>query len=112
MVGSYGYPLGYTEDGVYHGTRDLGRTYFALVADTPGSDPSNGRQSLNHGGRGQNVLFECGGVRFVTSPRPDPSADHIYINDGGFEAPGLHYNDSVIGQRSADHDSDQLLKAG
>ncbi|MHC4177240.1 MAG: hypothetical protein ACYSWU_07025 [Planctomycetota bacterium] len=101
MVGSYGYPLGYTEDGVYHGTRDLGRAYFALVADIPGSDPSNGRQSLNHGGLGQNVLFECGGVRFVTSPRPDPRADHIYINDRGFMAPGLHYNDSVIGPSNA-----------
>ena len=101
MGGSYGYHLGYRRDGVYHGTKNLGRTHFALAADTPGSDQSNGRQSRNHGGRGQNVLFECGGVRFITSPQPNPQADDIFANDWDMVAPGLHFNDSVIGPSAA-----------
>lgn len=100
MGGSYGYHLGHIRDGTYHGTKNLRRTYFALVADTPGTGLPN-RRSLNHGGRGQNVLFEYGGVRFVASVTPSPLADNIYINDGGLVAAGLHLNDSVIGS-SAD----------
>lgn len=101
MGGSYGYHLGHVRDGVYHGTKNLRRTSFALAADTPGSDPSDGRQSRNHGGRGQNVLFECGRVRFVTSPQPNPQADHIFINYWGLVAPGLDLDDAVIGSSAA-----------
>jgi len=101
MGGSYGWPLGHMRDGVYQGTKNLGRSCFALVADVPGSDPSNGRQSPNHGGRGENVLFECGAVRFVTSPQPFPQADDIFANDLGLVAPGLQVNDSVIGPSAA-----------
>jgi hypothetical protein len=97
MGGSYGYHLGYVRDGVYQGTKNLGRNYFALVSDSPGSDPSNLRQSPNHGGRGQNVLMEYGGVRFITSPRPFPQADDIFTNDLGLVAAGLRVDDSVIG---------------
>ncbi len=35
MGGSYGYSLGYVQDGVYHGTKNLGRPYFAVAADAP-----------------------------------------------------------------------------
>jgi hypothetical protein len=101
MGGSYGYHLGYMRDGLYQGTKNLGRNTFALVADTPGTDPSNGRQSLNHAGRGQNVLFEYGGVKFVTSPRPFRQADDIFANDWGLVAPGLHLNDAVIAPSAA-----------
>jgi hypothetical protein len=96
MGGSYGHHLGYVRDGVYHGTKNLGRTHFGLVADVPGNDPSNGRQSPNHGGYGQNLLLEYGGVRFVTSPRPDPQVGDFFTNNHGLVAPGLDYNDSVI----------------
>jgi hypothetical protein len=99
--GSYGYHLGHMRDGVYCGTKNLGRTFFALVADAPGSDPSNGRQSLNHGGRGENVLLECGGVRFVTSSRLLPQGDDIYVNDRGVVAAGLRQGDSVIAAGAA-----------
>ena len=97
LGGSYGYDLGYISGGTYHGPKNRGRSGFALAADLPGSDPSNGRQSPNHGGLGQNVLDESGGVRFVTSPQPNPQADNIFVNDWGLVAPGLHEMDSVIG---------------
>jgi hypothetical protein len=99
--GSYGFPLGHIHDGIYQGPKNLGRGYFAIVADVPGSDPSNGRQSLNHGGRGENVLFECGAVRFVTSSRPFPQADDFYVNDFGLVGPGAHLDDSVVGPSEA-----------
>jgi len=101
MGGSYGYHLGHVRDGVYQRTKNLGRSDFALAADTPGSDPSNGRQSPNHGGRGENVLSEGGGVRFVTSPQPFPQADDIFANDWGLVAPGLQLNDAVIAPSAA-----------
>jgi len=101
MGGSYGGPLGHMRDGVYQGTKNLGRSCFALVADVPGSDPSNGRQSLNHGGRGENVLFEYGGVRFFTSSQPFPQADDIFANDRDLVAAGLHPNDAVIAPSAA-----------
>ncbi len=96
MDESYAYHLGYIRDGVCHGTKNLGRTHFALGSDTPGSDPSNGRQSRNHGGYGQNVLLECGAVKFVTSSRPFSRADDIFANRWGLVAPGVDIDDSVI----------------
>ena len=101
MGGSYGYHLGHRQDGVYYGTRNLHRTYFALAADAPGNDRSNGRQSPNHGGRGQNVLLEYGGVRFITLPQPHPQADDIFVNKLGIVAAGLDCDDSVIGSSAA-----------
>jgi hypothetical protein len=96
MGGSYGYSLGYTEDGRYRPTRNLGRAHFALMADAP-SHSLPGYQSLNHGGRGQNVLFEDGHVTFLTSPKAPGPNDDLFVNDIGAVAPGRHCNDSVIG---------------
>lgn len=98
MGGSYGYCLGYMRDGVYHATKDLNRSRFALMADAP-SDLA-GYQSLNHSGRGQNVLFEDLRVQFLTSSRPY-DADDFYANDYGLVAAGAHMNDSVIGSSSS-----------
>jgi hypothetical protein len=96
MGGSYGYSLGYVEDGRYHPTRNLSRPQFALMADAP-TQTLPDHQSNNHGGRGQNVLFEDGHVRFLTAPRPADPGDDFFVNDTGLVAPGMHRNDSVIG---------------
>jgi len=104
--GDFGYTLGYVEDGRYHNTKNLGRSHFALMSDTPGnvsdssySSPSAaGLQSLNHGGRGQNVLFEDGRVTFVSTGRSAAKdGDHFFTNDDGLIAAGTHRDDSVIG---------------
>jgi anti-sigma factor RsiW len=95
MGGSYGYSLGYVEDGRYVSTRNLSRPTFALMADAP-SDTLPGFQSENHGGRGQNVLFEDGHVRFLTSSRPIEDGDDVFVNDTGLVAAGDHRNDSVV----------------
>ncbi|NQU20925.1 MAG: hypothetical protein HQ567_06545 [Candidatus Nealsonbacteria bacterium] len=98
MGGSYGLSFGYVENGKYHAFTDLSRSNFALIAELPslGTMPGYEGQSLNHGGRGQNVLFEDGRVRFLVTPRFNPGGDDIYANDEGLPAPGVHPRDSVI----------------
>lgn len=96
MGGSYGYNLGFRQDGRYHSPRNLRRPYFALMADTPSfSLPDH--QSTNHGGLGQNVLFEDGRVWFYRTPQPNARADDVFVNDSGMVDAGKHRNDSVIG---------------
>lgn len=100
MGGSYGYNLGYMRDGIYYATKNQRRPHFALMADAPSTEREN-RQSLNHNGRGQNVLYEDGHVEFEVSPMPDSLADDIFLNDEGIMAAGVHENDSVIGPSMA-----------
>jgi hypothetical protein len=99
LGGSYGYNLGYTRDGSYFPTKNLSRGNFAIMSDSPSERPDH--QSLNHGGLGQNVLFENGSVKFVTKSKPDGSADDIFTNDAGHVAAGLQPNDSVVGASQA-----------
>ncbi len=100
--GAYGYPLGYIDNGRYQAMRNQGRGTFAIVADAPNvsltavSIPTV--QSANHGGFGQNVLFEDGRVKFLENCQTCPhSKDDFYHNDDGEIAAGKHANDSVIG---------------
>ncbi len=95
MGGSYGYSLGHIQDGVYYGTKNLRRQHFALMADRPSLHMPD-FQTVNHSARGQNVLFEDGHVQFLATPSiPGPSS-HIFTNDAGRIAPGLHVDDPVI----------------
>ncbi len=95
MGGSYGYCIGYLDQGVYQPTKNLGRAGFALMADAPREERPD-RQSANHGGRGQNVLFEDGHVQFLASSRPAGMTDDIFANDDDLVAAGVHRDDSVI----------------
>ncbi len=95
MGGSYGYSLGYVQDGVYRATRNLRRRHFALLSDRPSLHTPE-FQTVNHSGRGQNVLFEDGHVQFLESPKTPYSSDHLFTNDEGRIAPGVHVDDSVI----------------
>jgi hypothetical protein len=100
MGGSYGYCLGHLRNGAYEGTRNRQRPRFALVSDAPSREQA-GHQSPNHGGRGQNVLFEDGHVDFLTSSKPCDLADDIFVNDAGLVAAGLQEDDAVIGPSDA-----------
>ena len=95
MGGSYGYCIGYMDNGVLHATKNLGRENFAIMADAPREERPD-RQSADHGGRGQNVLFEDGHVGFLTSSRPSGWSDDIFANDRNQVAAGVHRDDSVI----------------
>ena len=95
MGGSYGYCMGYMQEGQYRTTKNLRRPNFALMSDMPnGVRPD--LQSVNHGGDGQNVLFEDGHVRFVTSSQTNVGSDDFFTNDDGLVAAGRHKDDSVI----------------
>jgi hypothetical protein len=101
LGGSYGYAFGYVDDrGEYQPNIDRSRPRFALLADAPSLHLAN-RQSANHGGRGQNVLFEDGHVDYLTNCRMSDCTDDVFHSDRGYVEAGRHFGDSVIGH-SAD----------
>jgi hypothetical protein len=95
MGGSYGYTLGYLADGRYRNHRNERRPHFGLMADAP-SFHLAGHQSSNHGGRGQNVLYEDGRVEFVTCCYEGPDGDFLFLNRHGFAEAGTDKHDAVI----------------
>ena len=96
MGGSYGYPMGYVSNGQYFPARNLHRSHFAVMADAP-SARLPGRTSLNHGGRGQNVLLEDGRIVFLPKAVIEALHDDIFLNQDAVPEAGLHVNDAVIG---------------
>ena len=95
MGGSYGYGLGYMDQGEYRANKNLGRSMFPIMADV--SDPvAPGRRSANHGGRGQNVLLESGRVRYLVTLVVGERGDNPFLSDRGLVEPGAHHNDAVI----------------
>ncbi|HEY2827201.1 MAG TPA: hypothetical protein VGJ04_06335 [Pirellulales bacterium] len=94
-LSSYGFTLGYRDDGQgpYKRPRNQHRERFAVVADSPGQ---NGANSPNHGGKGQNVLFDDGHVGFLKTAQQSPESDDIFSNAHHEVAPGLNSDDAVI----------------
>jgi hypothetical protein len=87
MGGSYGYAFGYVdEQGAYCANVNRNRPRFALLADAPSLHLAD-RQSANHGGCGQNVLFEDGHVEYLMRCR--------------LAEAGRHFNDAVIAESAA-----------
>ncbi len=70
-----------------------------LLADAPPLDHMRRvvleGNSPNHGGRGQNVLFSDGHIRWASTRTLDNDAD-IYLNSSRKAAPGLSPRDSVL----------------
>jgi hypothetical protein len=99
MGGSYGYTLGHVVRGQYLPTRNRARGRFVLMADAfdAESDAASGC-SGNHGGNGQNVLFEDGRVLYLTTSRIDGASEDFFRNDENRFAPGVHADDSVVVQ--------------
>jgi hypothetical protein len=96
MGGSFGYTLGYAENGEVRAPQDNRRPHYVLLADAPcNTQPS--RSSLNHFGRGQNVLYEDGHVAFLTSLPPSHLPDDPFHNRNGMVAAGVDKDDSVVG---------------
>jgi hypothetical protein len=108
LSGGYAYSMGYQDaSGHLHGLRvdnilndnDL----IPVMSDRPAFNQTKGvfaastPNSLNHEGKGQNVLYLGGAVRFVTSPRIGAYGDDIYLNEQNRIAAGLHRLDAVLG---------------
>jgi hypothetical protein len=96
MGGDFGYSMGYVEDGRLTRPRDSRRTNYILVGDAP-SDSQPRRMSVNHGGRGQNVLFEDGRVDFLRELKGGQILDDPYHNRDGWVAAGIDSEDAVLG---------------
>lgn len=110
MGGTYGYSLGYTRDKNVLPPRNSRRAEYALLADAP-HDLQPGRSSANHAGRGQNMLFEDGHVKFLKmnhSQMSESALDDPYHNRLGIVAAGVDINDAVLG-RSNDRPMPVLL---
>lgn len=95
LGGSYGYHPGHLEQGQYRPTRNLRRSYFALMADAPSLSAAS-HLSLNHDGRGQNVLFEDEHVCFLTTACAPEINDDFFVNAEGRLDLGVHREDSAI----------------
>ena len=92
--GDYGYSFGYMDGDKYCSPQNRGRSYSIIAADKPSARSING-PSDNHGGSGQNCLFEDFSVRYV---RGNAIADdQIYVNSYNVVGPGVSPRDSVIG---------------
>jgi prepilin-type processing-associated H-X9-DG protein len=103
LVPCYAYSLGYLDsNNVYNAPcNDPSRpnSLLPLLADVaPGPDFRN---SSNHGGRGQNVLFHDGHVRFTVLRTVGLDGDDIYLNRAHKVAAGLGSRDSVLGHSSS-----------
>jgi hypothetical protein len=99
MGGSYGYTLGHYVGDKYTPTRNRARGRFVLMADAfdqdRNADATSGCSS-NHGGSGQNVLFEDGRVLYLTTSRIDGASEDFFRNDRNSISAGLHVDDSVV----------------
>lgn len=102
MAGSYSYPVGYQEDGRHEGVL-RGDGYLPVLADRP-ARPGEATALLkgnspNHGGRGQNVLYADGRVRWL--PTPMAGKDNIFLNDACMVGAGNGPGDAVLGVSEA-----------
>lgn len=99
MGGSFGYSLGYADQGDLQPVRDQRRTNYPLLADAPSAARLH-QVSLNHDGVGQNLLYEDGRTAFVLAAAHPSLDDDFYHNRLGHVAAGLDSNDAVLGASS------------
>jgi len=98
MAGSYAYRLGYlNERGEYQRVKFVGRGDAPMLADAPSFSVA-GFQSANHGGCGQNVIFQDLSSRYCNQCVTEGSDDHLFLNADGKQAAGRHAMDVVLGR--------------
>lgn len=98
----YAYSLGYRDaNGLYHPPGEGAKCNWSqtpIMADRP---PAEGlwKNSINHSGIGQNVLFADGSVQFM--PLRNRGEDDIFVNRDKKVAAGLDRGDVVLGYSSS-----------
>jgi hypothetical protein len=103
LAGNYAYTLGYRDNGALHGLSVKDCDQPIMADHRP--RPVFGDNSPNHGGRGQNVLFVGGNVKWLTAPTIGPKVDcepdDIYLNRVRNIAAGVDCDDTVLGPGEA-----------
>ncbi len=98
MAGSFAYRIGYLDpQGRYHQVHFTGRSNAPMMADAP-SFAIVGFQSANHGGCGQNVLYQDLSIRYVQQCTQSDNTDHLFLNEDDQHAAGRHQQDIVLGR--------------
>ena len=93
MGGSYMYTLGHISSRRHLATRNLGRRFFPIMSDGFFSQ-NDGGTVLMHGGKGMNIAFEDGHVKFVVNI----ALHHdFFTSDRGLVEAGRNANDAVLG---------------
>jgi hypothetical protein len=99
--GHYAYSLGVVGDQGFSSPRFEARTSFAVMADAPVAYVIGGEQEptlrFSHGGRGVNVLYEDGAVRFIRIEALDSMPDHPFVNHIGVGEAGVNVDDASLG---------------
>jgi len=96
MSGSYAYRIGYVNThGEYHPVKFVGGGHAPLLADAPSFSVA-GFQSDNHGGCGQNILYQDLSTHYIRQCVGGDSQDHLFLNADDQHAPGRHLQDVVL----------------
>jgi hypothetical protein len=96
MGGSFAYRVGYFDpQGEYHQVDFLARSTAPVMADAPNFELA-AFQSTNHGGCGQNVLFQDCSVRYYTICKQQGQDKNWFLNAEGQHAAGKHPSDIVM----------------
>ena len=96
MGGSFAYRVGYyDQQRKYRQVQFVARSNAPMMADKP-SFQLAGLQSANHGGCGQNVLFQDCSVRYYSMCREDGRDQNWFLNEDGQHAAGKHESDIVL----------------
>ena len=95
MGGSYAYRIGYVEGQRYRNLRDNRCPHTPLMADRPNLQRAD-LKSTNHGGCGQNVLYQDGSVRYLKTCTLPNRDDHLFLNAEGEPAAGCNKFDTVL----------------
>ncbi|MEN1679108.1 MAG: hypothetical protein AAGJ46_05915 [Planctomycetota bacterium] len=96
MGGSYAYRLGYLDGPLYRPVATGQRSRSPLLSDAPHPTDCGRWQSLNHSGRGQNVLFDNGAVSYQVNCLLPSVDDNFFLNASGEAAAGRHWDDAVL----------------
>jgi len=99
----YAYSLGFKDGEKYRAPMHAAngeKSFTPLMADTGPCDGGPGN-SANHGGQGQNVLYQDGHVKFMKTRTAGVKGDDIYLNKASLVAAGLDPLDAVLGCSAA-----------
>lgn len=96
MGGSFAYRVGYFDKhGNYRQVEFIARSSAPMMADKP-SFGFAALQSANHGGGGQNVLFQDRSVRYYSVCKQEGRDKNWFLNEDGQPAAGKHESDVVM----------------